>query len=86
MSGDHSELDAPLVRLGMMDRILRFQIGLIILVTAYVSDLTILPFAFMHIVTVYIWLTMLIAWDPFYYVVKFIRRKYIEIAVMYGRI
>ena len=55
---------------GPMDRIFRSFIGLMGLVTAYSLDLNILDFAIMHIITVYLWVTGLTGWDPFYAITK----------------
>ena len=55
---------------GPIDRIFRGFIGLMILITAYALNLTILDFAIFHIVTIYFWVTGLTGWDPFYALIK----------------
>ena len=64
----------PLVTLHPVDRMLRFVVGLIILGLAYALDMPTLKFAFLHMVTSYIWVTVMIAWDPFYFVVARFRQ------------
>lgn len=75
----------PLVVLHPVDRILRFAIGSIILGLAYALDMPTLKFAFLHVVTSYIWVTVMIAWDPFYYSVVKIRRMLADRAAINGR-
>jgi hypothetical protein len=69
---------------GPIDRIFRFFIGLMILITAYVFDVHIVEFAVLHVICLYFWLSMLLGWDPFYGVIFKIRRFYLDHRGMNG--
>ena len=75
----------PLVVLHPVDRMLRFWIGLVILGIAYAVEMPTLKFAFLHVVTSYIWVTVMIAWDPLYFIVQKIRQKYNDHAAINGK-
>ncbi len=71
--------------LSPIDRIVRLTIGFMILVFAYTLSLPTLDFAELHMVTVYLWVTVMVSWDPFYAIVHKIRKMRYEERVMSGK-
>jgi hypothetical protein len=72
------------VIIGPYDRIIRVMIGFLVLVVTYALHLSSNLFAIMHILSVYLWITTMIVWDPVYAAVFKIMDIYREYKLMRG--
>jgi len=70
---------------GPIDSMLRIVIGLIILVTPFVLSLSIFDMSKMFGITIYLWVTGITRWDPFYLVTLSLWDKYKTDAAIKGR-
>ncbi len=75
----------PQALIGPIDRIIRVSIGFMILIFAYTLPLPTLDFAELHMVTVYLWVTVMVSWDPFYAIARKIKQARMERRVMSGK-
>ncbi|MDH5301294.1 MAG: hypothetical protein OEW58_08035 [Gammaproteobacteria bacterium] len=56
--------------IGPFDRILRVVFGVMLLIVTYAMNITSTWFAAMHVLTIYLWITTMVVWDPFYAVIN----------------
>jgi len=70
---------------GTVDRLIRFTIGFVILIIAYILNFSILHFAELHAITIYLWVSALTGWDPFYAISNQILKFYRTSAAINGR-
>ena len=70
---------------GPIDCMLRTVVGLIIMVASFVLSLTIFEMTELLGVTIYLWVTAITKWDPFYLIFYSLWEKYKTDAAIKGR-
>jgi len=75
----------PNIRLGPINRIMRFVVGSMIAIFAYALDISTFQFAVHHIITLVFWMSAAYAWDPFYSFYQYLRQRYEDYQVMRGK-
>jgi len=70
---------------GPVDRIVRAAIGFMILASSFALPLSIFEMTEMFIATIYLWLTGLTRWDPFYAVFYKVYHAYKTSSAIRGR-
>ncbi|MDH5230754.1 MAG: DUF2892 domain-containing protein [Gammaproteobacteria bacterium] len=68
-----------------VSRIVRFFIGFFIALLAYVLPISMFEFAMHHVITLVLWLTAAVGWDPITAIVIGLKKKYEHYTVMAGK-